>query len=77
MTKWTDEEKRDAQTMGWASFRAAHPARSYDSFEVKRRRLVGGTAGKGRRPKMRTTRPHVLTATCGCVVLMMHCEVHA
>lgn len=47
-TPWSAEELDDLSMLGpenWAEFHRRHPHRSYDSWEVKRRRLFGGTAG--------------------------------
>lgn len=41
---WTDQELADV-SLGWSAFSERHPARSYDSWEVKRRRVPGGTSG--------------------------------
>lgn len=41
---WTEDEVADLG-LSWAEFSARHPNRSYDSYEVKRRRVPGGTAG--------------------------------
>ena len=42
--RWTDEELADLN-LSWAAFSAKHRNRSYDSWEVKRRRVAGGSAG--------------------------------
>jgi hypothetical protein len=45
---WTSEEIATLERLGpkdFAGFHAAHPTRGYDSWEVKRRRLFGGSAG--------------------------------
>lgn len=41
---WTEAEVADL-SLSWAAFSARHPSRSYDSYEVKRRRIRGGSAG--------------------------------
>lgn len=44
---WSAEELDTLSALGpndWVGFHLAHPARSYDSWEVKRRRFIG-TAG--------------------------------
>lgn len=46
--RWTSEELADLSRLGpkdFAGFSALHPQRGYDSWEVKRRRLFGGSAG--------------------------------
>ena len=48
MARWTEDEiaaLRRFGPHGWAEFSAAYPDRSYDSWECKRRRLYGGSAG--------------------------------
>lgn len=47
MAQWTTEELEDLRALGnnFSLFQAKHPERSYDSWEVKRRRINGGTAG--------------------------------
>lgn len=45
---WSADELDDLAVLGpdnWAEFHRRNPSRSYDSWEVKRRRLFGGTAG--------------------------------
>lgn len=46
-TPWTKEELADIE-LGWPHFHELWPHRSYDSWEVKRRR-VGASAGQSRR----------------------------
>lgn len=51
MARWTPEEIATLVALGlndWAGFHQQHPDRSYDAWEVKRRRLAGGSAGMGR-----------------------------
>lgn len=43
-TRWSDQEIADL-SLPWTEFRQAHPHRTYDSYEVKRRRVNGGSAG--------------------------------
>lgn len=47
MARWTEQELQDLRTHGddWLGFSALHPGRTYESWEVKRRRIPGGTAG--------------------------------
>lgn len=45
---WSADELDDLAILGpdnWTEFHKRNPLRSYDSWEVKRRRLFGGTAG--------------------------------
>jgi hypothetical protein len=45
---WSQDELDDLAIFGpenWSEFHRRNPARSYDSWEVKRRRMFGGTAG--------------------------------
>lgn len=47
-TPWSADELDDLALLGpdnWAEFHRRNPNRSYDSWEVKRRRMFGGTAG--------------------------------
>jgi hypothetical protein len=37
---WTEQEKFDATVLPWVQFQAKYPTRTYDSYEVKRRRVV-------------------------------------
>ena len=46
-TPWTLDEIEDI-SLGWQHFQVLWPHRSYDSWEVKRRRVLGGTAGTRR-----------------------------
>lgn len=45
---WTSAEIEDIG-LGWNEFAVRYPHRSYDAWEVKRRRLAGGSAGTDRR----------------------------
>lgn len=38
-SRWTDEEAHDALRLGWPEFRARYPERTFNSWEVKRRRM--------------------------------------
>lgn len=44
---WTEEEVQFVREhpTDWEAFHAEFPTRTYDSWEVKRRRLGGGSAG--------------------------------
>jgi len=53
---WSEAELEDVG-LGWDRFHNLHPDRSYDSWEVKRRRVAGGTAGS----RLITRRERVLT----------------
>ena len=46
MARWTEQELADlaAHRDDWLAFSALHPTRSYESWEVKRRRIPGGSA---------------------------------
>lgn len=46
-SKWSAAEMADVKVLDWPEFHERHPARSYNSFEVKRRRVPGGSAGRG------------------------------
>lgn len=46
--RWTSAEIEDVG-LGWNEFAVRYPHRSYDAWEVKRRRLAGGSAGTDRR----------------------------
>ena len=44
--KWSETELSDLESgLSWPDFSAKHPTRSYDSWEVKRRRIAGGSSG--------------------------------
>lgn len=45
MARWTEEELADLAALDWPTFSAKHPERSYNSYDVRRRRLPGGSAG--------------------------------
>lgn len=47
---WTEiEVDYLASGVPWDAFHATFPQRTYDSWEVKRRRVLGGTAGSNKR----------------------------
>ena len=58
---WSETELADLQTLpDWRTFHAFHPRRSYDSWEVKRRRV----APSGRQ--------HEDSNDCWCAPLVIH-----
>jgi len=64
---WTEEETQ-AVMLDWASFHALFPERSYAAWEVKRRRVPGGTAGS-------QSRRHIPSEDCWCHPKLLHIEV--
>lgn len=42
---WTPDELDDLASLNWIQFKAKYPYRTYDSYEVKRRRIASGSAG--------------------------------
>lgn len=43
--RWTTDELTDLSLLTWEEFNTKYPYRTYDSWEVKRRRINGGSAG--------------------------------
>jgi hypothetical protein len=43
--KWSQDELIDLTNLTWTEFHHKYPTRSYDSWEVKRRRIPSGSAG--------------------------------
>ena len=62
MARWTDEEVADLRACGndFKAFQAKHPDRDYNSWEVKRRRLPGGSAGTTERAARRAAEERAL-----------------
>lgn len=47
---WTEMELSAIESgLPWSIFHRFHPERTYDSWEVKRRRVAGGSAGTNKR----------------------------
>lgn len=73
---WTENELLALQEgIGWEQFHLMFPQRSYDSWEVKRRRVAGGTAG--RRESTRRERVLSIRALEGLRALTDFVEAHA
>lgn len=71
---WTEAEVADLG-LPWPAFSERHPGRSYDSYEVKRRRVAGGTAGT--RESTRRQRVLLVRATEALHALTDFVEAHA
>jgi hypothetical protein len=64
---WTPEEI-GFLNLSFPEFHAMFPGRSYDAYEVKRRRIAGGSAGT------KPNRKHELSPDCWCGPRVLHIE---
>lgn len=44
-TRWNSDELEDLTMLNWDEFQTKYPYRTYDSWEVKRRRIDSGSSG--------------------------------
>jgi hypothetical protein len=65
---WQPQELKDL-ALPWPDFHELWPSRSYDAYEVKRRRIQNGSAGHGRPPIY-----HRHSVSCVCRPFLIHRE---